>query len=180
MMKLHNILEQLVGEFNFDGFDKEYHQNTYWSEFEKKFYGELPKRPLTPKLPAYSHREPKDSNDYWRDRRSSIHCASNCPNGLKPLIAVEEGEDFKVFLVINNEAIPLNEVIKNRKENFIVWEHARNIMTDINNEGAAGYRHNVRQRSTYILNDHYKAYKAVIYSVNGRVKKILEKYGFKF
>jgi hypothetical protein len=177
-MKLTPLLEG----YTFDGFEKNYPQkDRYWSEFEKEFYGPRPKLPLKPIVPAVAHREPKQSHNYKLDDRSFVKCVYNCPHGLKPLIAVDDSnKDLKVFLIVNGQAVPLNSVIKNGKENYKVWEHARNIFTDINQDGAAGYRHNVRQKATYILNDERKATKCVIYTVSGVVAKILSKYGFNF
>jgi hypothetical protein len=169
-MKLQSLFEEVTIGWNSRPEPGElYAQNEYWSPVEKEFYGPLPKLPYKD---TFSGKSP--------DKRSLIHCASNCPHGLKPLIAIEDSPSINVFIIKGEQLIPLNELIKNRKDNYVVWEHARNVITDINNEGAAGFRHNVRQKTTYIINDEHKAYKAILYSVNRNVAKVLSKYGFNF
>jgi hypothetical protein len=173
---ISSLVKQTLNEaYEWKGFDENYRDPKFFSEFEKKFYGERPELPLKPLMPSLANRDPKHPLHWHPDKLSRVHCAMNCPDAsMKPILAYD-GQH--AYIIKDNEMVRVNQIIKNGKDYWAVEQHAWNIFTDLSNVGAAGYRSNVRQRATFIVDEQGKPSKAVIYTVNKKVYNILKKYG---
>jgi hypothetical protein len=157
--EMHNPL--CYGEVHQDG-----HSWCYWSPEEKKFFGDLPKLDLV--------RIPVTSKELSLDRRTYVHCAFNCPHGLKPLLAYDKEN---IYCAEDGNWVNIDDKIKNIREWRIISDHVWNVFHDISNRPGPGWQHNVRQRCTYILDMDYKPSKMVMYTVKSEVNKILRKHG---